>query len=122
MRKMSLFLAAGLIAGCMTVPAFAESETEAGKTWVIATDTVFKPFEYTDADGNLMLNNGVEPLNAEGAWIVCGNDADGYRFYNLAAGPQYVLGITGIEASARARLYPIPVSYTHLTLPTILLV
>ena len=23
-----------------------------GKTWVIATDTVFKPFEYTDASGN----------------------------------------------------------------------
>ncbi|WP_295419846.1 transporter substrate-binding domain-containing protein [uncultured Subdoligranulum sp.] len=25
-----------------------------GKTWVIATDTVFKPFEYTDADGNFV--------------------------------------------------------------------
>ena len=54
MKKMSLFLAAGLIAGCMSVPAFAESETEAGKTWVIATDTVFKPFEYTEADGNFV--------------------------------------------------------------------
>lgn len=26
----------------------------AGKTWVIATDTVFKPFEYTDAEGNFV--------------------------------------------------------------------
>lgn len=26
----------------------------AGKTWVIATDTVFKPFEYTDAAGNFV--------------------------------------------------------------------
>ena len=25
-----------------------------GKTWVIATDTVFKPFEYTDASGNFV--------------------------------------------------------------------
>lgn len=25
-----------------------------GKTWVIATDTVFKPFEYTDANGNFV--------------------------------------------------------------------
>ena len=72
-----------------------------------AVENAWVSTQYTDADGNLMLNNGVEPLNAEGAWIVCGNDADGYRFYNLAAGPQYVLGITGSEASARARLYPI---------------
>ena len=25
-----------------------------GKTWIIATDTVFKPFEYTDASGNFV--------------------------------------------------------------------
>ena len=25
-----------------------------GKKWVIATDTVFKPFEYTDASGNFV--------------------------------------------------------------------
>ncbi|WP_294760911.1 transporter substrate-binding domain-containing protein [uncultured Gemmiger sp.] len=28
--------------------------TAADKTWVIATDTVFKPFEYTDASGNFV--------------------------------------------------------------------
>ena len=44
MKKLSLFLTAGLIAGCMAFPAAAEED----KTWVIATDTVFKPFEYTD--------------------------------------------------------------------------
>ena len=25
-----------------------------GKKWVVATDTVFKPFEYTDASGNFV--------------------------------------------------------------------
>ena len=29
-------------------------DEETGKTWIIATDTVFKPFEYTDADGNFV--------------------------------------------------------------------
>ena len=34
--------------------AAAESTDATGKTWVIATDTVFKPFEYTDASGNFV--------------------------------------------------------------------
>ena len=32
----------------------AKAETSSGKKWSIATDTVFKPFEYTDADGNFV--------------------------------------------------------------------
>lgn len=36
-----------------TAESAAES-TAADKTWVIATDTVFKPFEYTDASGNFV--------------------------------------------------------------------
>ena len=37
-------------------PAESASATESAsdKTWVIATDTVFKPFEYTDASGNFV--------------------------------------------------------------------
>lgn len=62
---------------------------------------------YTDAAGNFLLNNSNEPNDEDGAWIVCGNDEDGYQFYNLAAGPQKVLGITGSEAAARVRLYDI---------------
>lgn len=50
MKKLSLFLTVGLIAGCMAFPAAAEED----KTWVIATDTVFKPFEYTDESGNFV--------------------------------------------------------------------
>lgn len=32
----------------------AEATTSGDKTWVIATDTVFKPFEYTDESGNFV--------------------------------------------------------------------
>lgn len=32
----------------------AETDTNAPKKWVVATDTVFKPFEYTDKDGNFV--------------------------------------------------------------------
>ena len=32
----------------------AASAETTGKKWVIATDTVFKPFEYTDASGNFV--------------------------------------------------------------------
>ena len=32
----------------------AEAATSSDKTWVIATDTVFKPFEYTDESGNFV--------------------------------------------------------------------
>ena len=34
--------------------AAAEAPAAAGKKWVIASDTVFKPFEYTDASGNFV--------------------------------------------------------------------
>ncbi len=39
-----------LFAACSKAP----SETTDEKVWVIATDTVFRPFEYTDADGNFV--------------------------------------------------------------------
>ena len=32
----------------------AEAPAAAGKKWVVASDTVFKPFEYTDASGNFV--------------------------------------------------------------------
>ncbi|MCD8346985.1 MAG: transporter substrate-binding domain-containing protein [Lachnospiraceae bacterium] len=53
-KKLAFVLAAAMIAGCMTVPAAAEEETEESKVWVIATDTVFKPFEYTDENGDFV--------------------------------------------------------------------
>ena len=43
-------------AAATEAPAAAATETPAasGKKWVIASDTVFKPFEYTDASGNFV--------------------------------------------------------------------
>lgn len=49
-------LALGALSGC-GAPAEKSAENSAdttGKKWVIATDTVFKPFEYTDKDGNFV--------------------------------------------------------------------
>lgn len=40
-------MALGLLTGC-------GSSKAGGKKWIIATDTVFKPFEYTDASGNFV--------------------------------------------------------------------
>lgn len=46
---MAALLAVGALAGCGNNKA-----DTSGKKWVIATDTVFKPFEYTDASGNFV--------------------------------------------------------------------
>ena len=37
-----------------TESAAAESAASEAKKWVIATDTVFRPFEFKDADGNFV--------------------------------------------------------------------
>ena len=41
----------GILAGCGGDSANGDND---GKVWVIATDTVFKPFEYTNADGEFV--------------------------------------------------------------------
>ena len=46
-KNLAVLLGAGALAGCMAMTSFAEE----GKVWKIATDTVFKPFEYTDDSG-----------------------------------------------------------------------
>lgn len=48
---LSAILAIGALAGCGNTSDTATDTASNGKTWVIATDTVFKPFEYTDANG-----------------------------------------------------------------------
>lgn len=53
MKKLfAVILCAAMAIGAMT--ACSSSASDGGKTWVIATDTVFKPFEYTDAQGNFV--------------------------------------------------------------------
>lgn len=53
MKKITLLFATGLLAVGMMIPASAEASAE-DKVWVIATDTVFKPFEYTDENGDFV--------------------------------------------------------------------
>ncbi|MFR5868704.1 MAG: transporter substrate-binding domain-containing protein, partial [Acutalibacteraceae bacterium] len=47
---MSAMLAVGVLAGC----GGGDKKADSGKKWIVATDTVFKPFEYTDKDGNFV--------------------------------------------------------------------
>ncbi|MCQ2266104.1 MAG: lytic polysaccharide monooxygenase auxiliary activity family 9 protein [Bacteroidaceae bacterium] len=61
--------------------------------------------DYTDLEGNLKLSNGTMPEDEAGQWVVCGTDEEGYQFYNVAAGPGMVLGVTGSEAGARCKMY-----------------
>ena len=44
-------LVMGLMTGCGKKDDVAQSS---GKTWIVATDTVFKPFEYTNEDGDFV--------------------------------------------------------------------
>ena len=54
----ALFLAVAMTATCFASCGKSEDKKDdgkaEGKTWVIATDTVFKPFECTDASGNFV--------------------------------------------------------------------
>ena len=58
MKKITRVLAAlgtvAAVAVSAVVPVMAEEAETEGKTWVIATDTVFKPFEYTNEDGEFV--------------------------------------------------------------------
>ncbi len=58
-----------------------------------------------DAGQTLTLSVTTAPTDNQGKWVVCGDDEDGYRFYNVAAGTAKVLGMTGSEATARLKLY-----------------
>ena len=62
-KVLSLLMAASLalgLAACGNNAADADQDANAGagnqegKTWVVASDTVFKPFEYTDESGNFV--------------------------------------------------------------------
>lgn len=56
---------------------------------------------YCDGNGSLKMTNTAAANNLNSYWAITGNDTDGYKFYNAAAGPSKVLGITGGEDGAR---------------------
>ncbi len=70
------------------------------KSGYITTDAV-------DGSQNFKLNNSTAPTTKAGYWIVSGNDSQGYSFYNVGAGATKVLGMTGSEGNARAKLYDV---------------
>ena len=57
-KLLTVVMAAGILttalAGCGSQSADVADTNATDKTWVIATDTVFKPFEYTDANGDFV--------------------------------------------------------------------
>ncbi|MGN1353693.1 MAG: hypothetical protein ACI4V2_02155, partial [Alloprevotella sp.] len=56
--------------------------------------------------GSLKLSaTSAEDTDMRALWCVTGNETDGYQFYNMAAGPSAVLGMTSTEKAARARMY-----------------
>lgn len=52
-KALACLLSATLLAGMLVGCGSAEKEAE-GKTWIIATDTVFKPFEYTNENNEFV--------------------------------------------------------------------
>ncbi|MCI5508646.1 MAG: hypothetical protein MR401_07425 [Bacteroidales bacterium] len=56
---------------------------------------------YCDGNGNLKMSNTAEANNLNSYWAITGNDTNGYKFYNAAAGPSKVLGVTGSDKDAR---------------------
>jgi len=53
-RIFAVVLAAAMVAGLAGCGAKEAAPAADGKVWVIATDTAFKPFEYTDDNGNFV--------------------------------------------------------------------
>ena len=53
---MSLAVLTGVLAGCGGQDAQGDGQNadNSGKKWIIATDTVFRPFEYKDENGNMV--------------------------------------------------------------------
>ena len=59
---------------------------------------------YTDASDKLTINKTASSSLFTGAWAVVGDDANGYKFYNMGEGPSKVLGVTGSEDGARTSM------------------
>ena len=62
MKKIIALISVVAIVACVFA-ACSSKKPEEGKTWVIAMDTVFKPFEYTDDQGNF-VGIDVDIINA----------------------------------------------------------
>ena len=121
MKRLKLFL--GLVAALfMAVTGSVDAQTfttstapdPSATTWASGT-TWYKmkidggkyiTLSQTGDHGSLRLSaTSAENTDMRALWCVTGNETDGYQFYNMAAGPSAVLGMTGTEDKARARMY-----------------
>lgn len=92
-----------------TAPAADATAWADGTTWykmaINSGDTPWRYLDtsasYCDGNGNLKMTNTNATNNLNSYWAITGNDTDGYKFYNAAAGPSKVLGVTGGEKGAR---------------------
>ena len=57
--------------------------------------------KYCDGSGYLMLNDKTKSYDDVALWCIVGDEANGYKFYNRAAGPDRVLALTGSDQNAR---------------------
>ena len=58
---------------------------------------------YTN-NGNLLLSKSDLPKDNKGIWAFVAQDGGGYKVYNYSTGLSKVLGMTGTEANARAKM------------------
>lgn len=70
---------------------------------------------YTHTDGALKLTNGTKPTDDNGLWCVVGNENNGYKFYNKGKGTTYIMGMTGSEANAYAKMIEATTQNTSFT-------
>ena len=90
-----------------TAPAADATAWEDGTTWykMVINSAGWRYLDtsasYCDGNGSLKMTNTAEANNLNSYWAITGNDTVGYKFYNAAAGPSKVLGITGGEGGAR---------------------
>lgn len=121
MKRLKLFL--GLVAALfMAVTGSVDAQTfttstapnPSATTWASGTKWYkmkidggkYITLSQTGDHGSLRLSaTSAENTDMRALWCVTGNETDGYQFYNMAAGPSAVLGMTGTEDKARARMY-----------------
>lgn len=90
-----------------TAPAADATAWEDGTTWykMVINSAGWRYLDtsasYCDGNGSLKMTNTAEANNLNSYWAITGNDTNGYKFYNAAAGPSKVLGVTGGEGGAR---------------------
>ncbi len=122
MKRLKLF--AGLVAAFfVTAPVatdaqrqFVASEAPTGNTWAANTHWYQMKIKKNGGVislsnatklGRLRVNNTATPENTDmtALWAFVGSEEAGYKIYNMAAGPNVVMGLTGSEAEARVEMY-----------------